>query len=331
MEYTALGQTGVIVSRLCLGVMSFGGTADAEESSRMYLSAREAGINFFDCANVYNGGRSEEILGGLIKSHRDEVIITSKFTFRSNPGVNGLGSSRLNAVREVEKSLKRLNTDRIDLYFIHSFDQLTAIEETLRALDDLVRSGKILYIGASNWAAWQISKALGISARYGWNRIACIQPMYSLIKRQAESELLPMAISENIGVITYSPLAGGVLVRDYKHGEIPARGRLAEVDRYRLRYDRMEFYRAAESFRNLAAERGIKPATLGVAWVASRRGVTAPIIGARNNTQLLDSLAAAELPCDEELMKQVTDLFPGPPPATDRLEEQIEGYGLRGG
>ena len=331
MEYTLLGQTGVTVSRLCLGVMSFGGAADETESAAMYRSARDAGINFFDCANVYNGGRSEEILGALIRDHRDEVMITSKFTFRSGADVNSIGSSRRSAMLEVEKSLRRLGTDRIDLYFIHSFDPAAAMEETLRALDDLVRSGKILYIGASNWAAWQISKALGISDRYGWNRIACIQPMYNLVKRQAEAEILPMARSEKLGVISYSPLGGGLLVRPYRRGEVPSDGRFAEAAAYRKRYDREGFYQAAEDFRALAVRRGIAPAALGVAWVASRPGITAPIIGARSTAQLADSLAAGNLPADDELMAEVTALFPGPPPANDRLEEAAEGYALRGG
>ena len=330
MKYKILGRTGVSVSSLCMGTMTFGGPADRKESEAMYRSCREAGVNFFDCANVYNNGESEKVLGELIREERDEVIITSKYTFRTSPGVNGIGSSRLNAVREVEKSLVRLNTDRIDLYFVHSFDPCTAIEETVRALDDLVRAGKILYIGASNWAAWQIMKALGVSAHRGWSSFACIQPMYNLVKRQAEVEILPLAQSENLGVITFSPLAGGLLARrQAPHGASPS-GRFADMPRYQDRYRGREIHEAAESFIDLAESRGIKPSTLGVAWVMSHPAVTAPIIGARNNDQLKDSLAAAEFAPDPEILALATSLFPSPPPATDRTEDVLDGFGLRG-
>jgi len=313
-----------------MGTMSFGGSADEAESRAMYRSCREAGINFFDCANVYNGGRAEEILGKLIKEERDEIFLTSKYTFPPGDGPNSPGSSRLNAVRELERSLKRLKTDRIDLYFIHSFDPFTAMEESLRALDDLVRAGKILYIGVSNWAAWQIMKGLGLSERFGWSRIACIQPMYNLVKRQAEVEILPMARSEKLGVITYSPLGGGVLVRPYDRHKEAESGRLAENPNYRLRYGGEGIFEAAASFRALASARGMNPATLGVAWVASHPAVTAPIIGARDNRQLQDSLAAAELSLDGELRDEVSSLFPAPSNATDRTEEELDkGFGLR--
>jgi len=330
MKYKILGRTGVSVSNLCMGTMSFGGPADKNESAALYRACREAGVNFFDCANVYNNGESEKILGELIREERDEVIITSKYTFRTSPGVNGIGSSRFNAVREVEKSLGRLKTDRIDLYFVHSFDPSTAIEETIRALDDLVRAGKILYLGVSNWAAWQIMKALGVAERYGWSRISCIQPMYNLVKRQAEVEIFPMALSENLGVITFSPLAGGLLARRHGLDGVPQTGRFAEMPRYQDRYKGKEIHQAAEAFITLAESRGIKPATLGVAWIMSHPAVTAPIIGARNLDQLKDSLAAAEFSPDPEILAMAGRLFASPPPATDRSEETLEGLSLRG-
>ncbi len=329
MEYRILGQTGVSVSKLCMGTMSFGGNADKSESAAMYRSCREAGINFFDCANVYNNGKAEEILGELIQYERDEVFITSKFTFRTGPGRNQIGSSRLNMVSEVEKSLKRLNTDRIDLYFVHNFDPYTSVEETLRALDHLVSSGKVLYLGLSNWAAWQIMKALGLSERFGWNRIACIQPMFNLVKRQAEVEIFPMAQAEKLGVITYSPLAGGLLVKKYTRGTAPESGRFAENPKYRDRYNRQEMYDAAAAFMDLAQKRALDPATLGVAWVASHPAVTAPIIGARSNDQLQASLAASDFAFDPELYEQVSSLFPEPSPATDRLEDGLGGTAMK--
>ena len=208
VEYRIPGHTGIRVSQLCFGVMSFGAIADEDMSAAMFHRCREAGINFFDCANAYAGGRSEEILGKLIANCRDEVVITTKVSSPMGEGVNNRGSSRRHIMMQVEASLKRLNTDRVEFYFLHHFDPDTPVEETLRAMDDLVHQGKILHPAVSNWAAWQTMKALGISDREGLARIACLQPMYSLVKRQAESEILPMALAENIGVISYSPLGG---------------------------------------------------------------------------------------------------------------------------
>jgi aryl-alcohol dehydrogenase-like predicted oxidoreductase len=221
VEYRPLGNTGVQVSSLCYGTMSFGGEADEDTSAAMYRRCREAGINFFDCANGYAGGRSEEILGSLITSERSDVIITSKVYFPTGDDLNARGASRRHIMQAIEDSLRRLKTDRIDVYFIHHFDDLTPLEETLRALDDLVQQGKILYPAASNFAAWQVAKGLGISARHEWARFECIQPMYNLVKRQAEVELLPMAQSEKLGVIPYSPLGGGLLSGKYGRDRRP--------------------------------------------------------------------------------------------------------------
>ena len=187
MEYRTLGKTGVQVSRLCFGTMSFGGDADEATSAAMFQRCREVGINFFDCANVYNQGRAEEILGRLIASCRDEIVLTSKVNGKMGTDVNARGLSRRHIMLAVEGSLRRLGTDRLDLYFAHAFDSVAAMEETLRAFDDLVRQGKILYPAVSNWAAWQIALALGVSAREHLARFECIQPMYNLVKRQAEA------------------------------------------------------------------------------------------------------------------------------------------------
>ena len=228
MEYKLLGNTGIEVSQLCLGTMTFGGPADENESKIMFTKCRDAGINFFDCANVYEKGRSEEILGKLVGKCREEVIITTKVYFPTSEDVNARGGTRKHIRHALEESLHRLKTDYIDLYFLHRFDNLTPLEETLRVLDDLVHEGKVLYLGASNFAAWQVAKALGISTTKGWNRFECIQPMYNLAKRQAEVELLPMAKSENVGVISYSPLGGGLLTGKYAKGKKPKEGRLVE-------------------------------------------------------------------------------------------------------
>ena len=322
MEYKSLGSTGVMVSPLCFGTMSFGGDADESTSAEMYKECRDTGINFFDCANVYAGGRSEEILGKLMHNHRDEVVITSKVYFPTGPDVNARGSTRRNLMNAVEASLKRLNTECIDVYFLHRFDDNTPLEETLRALDDLVSQGKILYPAASNFAAWQVSKALGISANHGWAKIACLQPMYNLVKRTAEIEILPMAKAENIGVIPYSPLGGGLLTGKYGVDRKPASGRLVGNQMYQTRYGDAWVYEVAEAFANFAKEQGYSPVALAVAWVGGNPGVTAPIIGARNVDQLNGSLGALNINMTPDLWAQISALSPEPPPATDRNEER---------
>jgi aryl-alcohol dehydrogenase-like predicted oxidoreductase len=321
MEYRILGKTGVKVSQLCFGTMSFGDIADEVESAKMFKACRDVGINFFDCADVYAGGRSEEILGILMASERDELIITSKVASRVGAGINRRGASRRHIQQQVEASLKRLKTDRIDVYFLHHFDKDTPVEEMLRALDDLVRQGKILYPALSNWAAWQITKALGISAKGGLARIECIQPMYNLVKRQAEVEILPMAQSEQVGVIPYSPLGGGLLTGKYSRADKPEVGRLVSNNMYQIRYGEALYHEIATRFNDYARDKGHHPATLAVAWVMSHPAVTAPIIGARNVAQLQASLAALELTMTAEWRTEISALSYEPPPAHDRLEE----------
>lgn len=321
MEYRNLGRTGVTVSGLCLGTMTFGDAADEAESGRMYAAARESGVNFFDTADVYAGGRSEEILGRLIAHERDAVIVASKVFGRTGDDVNARGLSRRHVTRAVEASLRRLGTDRLDVYYVHQFDARTPIEETLRAFDDLVRRGLILYPAVSNWAAWQIVKALGISAREQLARFEVVQPMYNLAKRQVEVEILPMAAAEGLAVVPYSPLGGGLLTGKYRPDTKPDAGRLVESDMYRKRYDRATYFEIAARFTELAETRGVHPVTLGVAWVASHPHVTAPIIGGRTLEQLRPSLAAADFPMSEELRAEITALTPEVPPAHDRREE----------
>ena len=330
MEYKLLGKTGVMVSPLCFGTMSFGGIADESTSRQMFNQCRDAGINFFDCANVYEKGRSEELLGKFIKDCRDEVFITSKVYFQTGQDINASGATRYHIIRAVEASLKRLQTEYIDLYFIHRFDDKTPIEETLSVLNDLVRQGKVLYLGASNFAAWQVAKSLGISSKMGWPRFECIQPMYNLVKRQAETELLPMAMSETVGVIPYSPLGGGLLTGKYGKRKNPAQGRLLENKMYKVRYGANWMYDTAEKFADLAKDLNVEPAALAVAWVASHPAVTAPIIGARNSDQLKASLNSLRIPMKDELRRQISALSYEPAVATDRNEEKSEfNYGLR--
>jgi aryl-alcohol dehydrogenase-like predicted oxidoreductase len=323
LEYKFLGNTGVQVSSLCFGTMSFGGDADEDTSAAMFHRCREAGINFFDCANVYQQGRAEEILGRLMADCRDELIITSKVYFPMDERVNAKGASRRHIMSAIEASLRRLNTDRLDLYFIHHFDENTPLEETLRTLDDLVQQGKILYPAASNFAAWQIAKALGISAKESWARFECLQPMYNLVKRQAEVELLPLAQSEKLGVIPYSPLGGGLLTGKYGAKQRPESGRLQENQMYNTRYGADWVYEVAEQFTTFARDHGFEPASLAVAWVAGHPGVTAPIIGARNLAQLESSLKAADIKLTTELRAEISALSPEPAVATDRTEERV--------
>ena len=330
MEYKVLGNTGVEVSELCLGTMTFGGPADEKESASMFKLSRDAGINFFDCANVYESGRSEEILGKFMANSREQLIITSKAYFPTSNDVNARGGTRKHIMTAVNDSLKRLKTDYIDLYFLHRFDDFTPLEETLRALEDLVSHGKVLYLGASNFAAWQVTKSLGISAKNGWSQFECIQPMYNLVKRQAEVEIFPMALSENIGVISYSPLGGGLLTGKYGIKKRPKAGRLIENKMYEKRYGDPKVFKIAEKFSHLAKEQDISPISLAVAWVAGHPAVTAPIIGGRNSKQLEESLKSVDIKMTKKLRNYISSLSPEPPIATDRNEEQtIYNYGQR--
>ena len=323
MEYRVVGKTGIQVSSLCFGTMSFGGIADEETSRGMFHRCREAGINFFDTANAYNGGRSEEILGKLIADCRDEVVLTTKVFNPMGPDINARGLSRRHIMTAIEDSLRRLGTDRIEFYFVHHFDSKTAMEETLRALDDLQAQGKILYPGVSNWAAWQIAKSLGISERERLARFECIQPMYNLVKRQAEVEILPLAESEQIGVISYSPLGGGLLSGKYTMNNKPAGGRLVVQDMYKKRYAEEGYFETAERFTEYAKSHDLHPATLAVSWVMSHPAITAPIIGARDVAQLEPSLAALDVKMTEEWRKEISALSISPAPATDRTDEMV--------
>lgn len=322
MEYRTVGRTGIKVSELCMGTMTFGDPADESESKRMFEACLNVGVNFFDCADVYVGGLSEEILGRLMKGKRDELIITSKVFGRMGDDVNAGGLSRRHITLAVEASLRRLGTDRLDFYFVHQFDHNTPIDETLGALDDLVHRGLILHPAVSNWAAWQITKAQGVAAKDRLARFELIQPMYNLSKRQAEVEILPMAEAEKIGVIPYNPLGGGLLTGKYTTGAKPDQGRLVENKMYGDRYAEREYYEIAERFVALADTLGEDPVTLAVAWVGAHPAVTAPIMGARNLEQLEPSLAAAEFDMTPEIYDRIAALSPEPPPATDRSEER---------
>jgi aryl-alcohol dehydrogenase-like predicted oxidoreductase len=330
VNYRFLGKTGMRVSELAFGTMSFGSASDEVTAAAMFARCRDAGINLFDCADVYGMGEAERLLGKLVRECRDEVVLATKAYFPTSDDPNARGSSRYHLVRAVDASLERLGTDRLDLFFLHRYDDATPLDETLRALEALVQQGKILYPAVSNFAAWQTARAIGVAERYGYQPIVCVQPMYNLVKRQAEVEILPLAQAEGLGVMCYSPLGGGLLSGKYSTRARPKRGRLVENSMYRTRYADRDYYRVAETFVALAQELGEHPAALALAWVASHPAVTAPIIGARDLEQLEPCLRALDVALDAELYARIAALSPEPPPATDRNEETSEhNYGAR--
>jgi len=319
MKYRLLGRTGVQVSQLCFGTMSFGGDADEATSGAMYRACREAGINFFDTADQYNKGRSEEILGELMHGHRDELVVATKCFNPIRPDLNARGNSRRHVTRAIELSLKRLRTDRVEVLFLHQQDALAPLEESMRALEDLVRAGKLLYPGLSNHAAWQAQKALGFQEAQGWARLQVIQPMYNLVKRQAEVEILPMAEANGLGVIPYSPAGGGLLSGKYTQQQT---GRLSTNKMYEARYGEAWMHEVAAKFAAFCKQRGMHPMSAAVAWTGAHPAVTAPIIGARNTDQLQASLDSMKIDMTPQLRAEIGALSRTPPPATDRLEEQ---------
>lgn len=318
MKTKPLGRTGVQVSELCFGTMSFGGDADEPASAAMYAACRDAGVNFFDTADEYNKGRSEEILGRLVKGHRENVVLATKCHNAVSEDVNARGASRRHVSRAVEASLRRLQTDRIEVLFYHRFDARTPIDEAMRAMEDLVRAGKVLYPAVSNWSAWQTQRALDLQERHDWARLQVAQPMYNLVKRQAEVEILPMAEANGIGVIPYSPAGAGLLSGKYS-GQ--ATGRIKSNKMYAARYGESWMFETAEKFVAFCRQRGLHPVSTAIAWVGAHPAITAPIVGARNLEQLKDSLNAVEVDMTPALRAEITALSPAPPPATDRLEE----------
>jgi aryl-alcohol dehydrogenase-like predicted oxidoreductase len=319
MDYRLLGRTGVQVSQLCFGTMSFGGDADPSASAAMYRACRDAGINFFDTANNYNGGRSEEILGELMRGEREDLVVATKCFTPVGKDRNARGGSRRHVARTVEASLRRLQTDRVEVLFLHQIDPLTPLEETLRAFEDLVRAGKVVYPALSNHAAWQTQLALGLQERRGWAPLQVIQPMYNLVKRQAEVEILPMAQANGLGVIPYSPGGGGLLSGKYAE---KGTGRIATNKMYTDRYGEAWMHEVAAKFAGFCRERGLHPMSAAVAWVGAHPAVTAPIIGARSVEQLRASLDSVKVQMTPALRAGIAALSRTPPPATDRLEEQ---------
>lgn len=320
MKYRFLGDTGVRVSMLGFGTMSFGNEADEAEAKRLYTRCRDAGITLFDTANTYAEGRSEMILGKLIAGSRNEVVLATKAVYPTGKGANDLGASRYNLVRAVEASLKRLGTDRLDIFYLHRYDAETALEESLYTLELLVRQGKILYPAVSNFAAYQTQRAVDVQRQRGYAKLACVQPMYNLLKRQAEAEIFPMAQENGLGVLPYSPLAAGILTGKYLGEHKPDTGRMLVNKQYQTRYADEAYAERAARFLAIAEREGVHPATLAVAWAAAHPAVTAPLLGARHVAQLEPVLRAADYALTRELYEELSALSP-PAPATDRTDD----------
>lgn len=340
MRYKTLGNTGLQVSTLCFGTMTFGdgrgmfkaiGAVGQEAADELVKASIEGGINFFDTADVYTEGESEKTLGQSLKNlniARKDIVIATKVYGRTGPGRNDVGASRGHIMDGVEASLRRLQTDHIDLYQIHGNDSVTPIEETLRALDTLVQQGKVRYIGCSNWHAWKIAKALGISDAKNLARFDTLQAYYSIAGRDLERELVPMMESEKIGLLVWSPLAGGLLSGKFSRAQQkPADSRRSGFDFPIV--DKERTWRILDVMAPISKAHGCSPARLSIAWLLAKPVVTSVIIGAKRLDQLLDNLAAVELTLTQDELKQLDDVsvlppeYPGwmlPFQGSDRLE-----------
>jgi aryl-alcohol dehydrogenase-like predicted oxidoreductase len=321
MEYRRLGNTGLRVSELCLGTMTFGsnffniGAVDQSGADEMTARAIASGVNFFDTANVYSYGESEEILGRAIKNAgapRESVVIATKVRGAMSEGstagagdVNNVGLSRKHIMESCEASLRRLGTDYIDLYQVHGWDALTPVEETLRALDDLVRQGKVRYLGCSNWSARHLSKALAAAGGRGWERFVSLQAYYSLVGRDLEHELLPLCVEEGLGVLPWSPLSGGFLTGKYRRDDPTPEG----ARRTNFQFppiDEARGFDAVDALEEVARSRGVSIAQTALAWLLARPAVSSVIIGANKMTQLEDNLKAAELRLSAEEVERLS-------------------------
>ena len=317
MQYVNLGRAGIKVSRLCLGVMTYGDPAWrpwilTEEQGRPFIKrALEQGINFFDVADMYSLGKSEEILGRAIRdfARRDDVVIGTKAYFKMSDDPNDRGLSRKHLMSAIDASLKRLGTDYIDLYQIHRYDAETPIEETLRALDDIVRSGKARYIGASSMASWQFTRALYLADRHGWTRFVSMQNHYNLVYREEEREMMPLCREEGIGVIPWSPLARGFLAGNRRASDKGETARAQSDDiAHRLYYTESDF-RIVDRVVALAERRAVSPAQIALAWLLHQPGVTAPIVGASKMEQLDQAVGAVDLTLTDEERGELEELY----------------------
>lgn len=307
MEYKKLGSTGIKVSEICLGTMTFGRETDKKTSQEMISRFLDIGGNFIDTADIYGAkpGDSEEIVGEVLKSKREKVILATKAYFPTGKSPNDTGLSRVHLTKALENSLHRLRTDYIDLYYVHCWDGITSLEETISTLDMFVKQGKVRYIGASNFAAWQLMKALGVSRYHGWEEFICFQIQYNLLTRGVEREIIPLCTEENLAVVAWSPLAGGFLSGKYHKDSLPAEGRLArmrkgDTDSWQNRATERNF-RILTVVEKIARKKQKSCAQIALAWIRYQSGIIAPLIGARTLEQFEDNIASlkVELTTDE--------------------------------
>jgi len=323
MEYRQLGKSGLRVSTVTLGTMGFGGTGwaspvghiDVDGARRQISLCRDAGVNLIDTADVYSNGLSEEILGEALGADREEVLVATKVRFPMGSGPNDAGLSRHHIIRGAEGSLRRLRTDYIDLYQVHEWDGQTPLEETLSALDSLVQSGKVRYVGVSNYSAWQMMKALGVSDRSGYSRFVSQQVYYSLQNRDVEPELVPACLDQGLGILVWSPIAGGLLSGKYRRTgpEAPEGSRHLSGDwKEPPIHDEQQLYDTIEVLVEIAGSRGVAPAAVALAWLLAKPAVASVIVGARNESQLSENLKAADLSLSEEEMSRLDEVSAEP-------------------
>jgi aryl-alcohol dehydrogenase-like predicted oxidoreductase len=312
MDYVNLGKNGVKVSRLCLGTMMFGGATEETESIRIIHRAMDEGINFIDTANVYNDGESERVLGKALKGRRDQAVVVTKVINKMGEGPNDQGGNRVHILAEVENSLRRLDTDHIDLYILHRPDYTTPLEESIRALDDLVRQGKVRYIGMSNYYAWQISQTLSFSDKNSLASVACIQPLYNLVNRDPEVELFPFCHEFGIGVMIYSPLARGVLAGKYLAGKPLPEGSRAHRGDTRIQQAELkeESFEVAQKLKPMADAHGKTLTQFSLNWALKNRVVTSAIVGPRTMDHLEDNLGCLGWDLDQESLDEIDRLVP---------------------
>ncbi len=321
MEYRRMGRTGLKVSEICLGTMTFGhGTGEAE-SGRIVDAAIDAGVNFFDTANSYGEGESEVLLGRALEGRRDDAVVATKFFNPMGTGPNDSGMSRLHVMQAVEASLRRLRMDHVDLYYIHHVDTQTPLEEMLRALDDLVRQGKVRYTACSNYQAWRLCEALWVSDANDWARFECFQPQYSLVVRDIEQELIPLCLHKGLGVVVWSPLGGGFLTGKYRPGERTVRGTRSEEGwAYPESYFAANADESLQCLLEVAAEAGRSPSQVALRWVLEQPAVTSVIAGARTLGQFADNVQAAGWTLDPGARGRLDEVSRLP----DRYPESME-------
>ena len=308
IKYRQLGRSGLRVSAYALGTNAFGVRADEAASIAVIHHALDHGVNLIDTANIYTETRSETIIGKALNGRRAQAIVATKCGMRTGAGPNDESSSRWHIMREIEGSLRRLQTDYIDLYQIHRFDGLTPVEETLRAFDDLIRRGSVRYIGCSNFAAWQVCKALWMSDRYGLPRYECVQPAYSPADRRIETELVPLCLDQGVGLIVYFPLAGGILTGKYKPGAQPPQGSRADKQPAFARRINEQNLVLVRDMERLAVETGTTVAQLTLAWVMNRPGITSAIVGATRVAQQEENLKSVDLELSAEVMDRINEI-----------------------